>query len=108
MALSRPRCLCGRAATILRRHRTGGNDWPVTIDSFINVLAAVTLFEMTVTIGLAVTLAEIAAVARDWRVVTRRARFAFAPGSTGRHIDSDVSDRRHRQPARRCHPGAAA
>jgi hypothetical protein len=32
----------------------------VTIDSFVNLLAEVTLFEMMVTIGWGVTLAEIA------------------------------------------------
>jgi bile acid:Na+ symporter, BASS family len=69
--------------TILRRRRPGGNDWPVTIDSFVNVLAAVTLFEMMVTIGLGVTLAEIVAVARDRRAVTRAglANYVIVPAA---------------------------
>ena len=83
MALSRPRCLCGRAVTILRRHRPGGNDWPVTIDRAVNLLATITLFEMMVTIGLGVAVAEITAVARDWRVVTRAglANYVIVPGA---------------------------
>jgi bile acid:Na+ symporter, BASS family len=41
----------------------------MSIDGFINLLATVTLFEMMVTIGLGVTVGEIAAVAKDWRAV---------------------------------------
>jgi bile acid:Na+ symporter, BASS family len=37
----------------------------MAIDRFLNLLATVTLFEMTVTIGLGVSVAEIAAVAKD-------------------------------------------
>jgi bile acid:Na+ symporter, BASS family len=43
----------------------------MTIDGFINLLAAVTLFEMMATIGLGITVAEVAGVARDWRTVAR-------------------------------------
>ena len=50
---------------ILRPQRPDGNDLPMTIDGFINLLAAVTLFEMMATIGLGVTAGEIVAVARD-------------------------------------------
>src|ERR1043166_1536274 len=41
----------------------------MSIDQFVNLLATVTLFEMMVTIGLGVAVAEVAAVARDWRAV---------------------------------------
>lgn len=41
----------------------------MTIDRFVNLLATVTLFEMMVTIGLGVTLAEIMGVGRDWRTL---------------------------------------
>ena len=43
----------------------------MTIDQLINVLATVTLVEMTVTIGLGVTLAEVGTVARSWRFVAK-------------------------------------
>lgn len=43
----------------------------MTIDRFLNLLATVTLFEMMVTIGLAVTVAEIAAVVKDRRTALR-------------------------------------
>jgi bile acid:Na+ symporter, BASS family len=42
----------------------------MTIDRIVNLLAMVTLFEMMATIGLGVTVAEVATVARDWRTVT--------------------------------------
>src|SRR5262245_7927818 len=45
----------------------------MTIDQVIQLLAAVTLFELMVTIGLGVTLAEIGGVARTWRLVTKAA-----------------------------------
>jgi BASS family bile acid:Na+ symporter len=45
----------------------------MTIDQVINLLASVTLFEMMVTIGLGVTFADLAKVARDWRLLTRAA-----------------------------------
>src|SRR5262245_36405237 len=59
------------AGPILRRQRPDGNDGPMTADRFVNLLAAVTLFEMMVTIGLGVTVAEILGVARDWRTMAR-------------------------------------
>jgi BASS family bile acid:Na+ symporter len=43
------------------------------LNRLINVLASVTLFEMMVTIGLGVTFAEMACVAKDWRLVGRAA-----------------------------------
>jgi bile acid:Na+ symporter, BASS family len=43
----------------------------MTLDRFLNLLATITLFEMMVTIGLGVAIAEIAAVATDWRTVAR-------------------------------------
>jgi bile acid:Na+ symporter, BASS family len=43
------------------------------LNQLINVLATVTLFEMMVTIGLGVTTAELACVAKDWRLVGRAA-----------------------------------
>jgi BASS family bile acid:Na+ symporter len=48
----------------------------MTID-VINLLASVTLFEMMVTIGLGVTLADLARVARDWRLLTRAALASY-------------------------------
>jgi len=41
------------------------------IDRIENLLATVTLFEMMVTIGLGVKLAEVVAVAKDWRILLR-------------------------------------
>jgi BASS family bile acid:Na+ symporter len=45
----------------------------MTIDQVINLLAAVTLFEMMVAIGLGVTFGEVVGVARDWRLMVRAA-----------------------------------
>jgi bile acid:Na+ symporter, BASS family len=45
----------------------------MTIDQIINLLAAITLFEMMVAIGLGVTFAEVLGVARDWPLVARAA-----------------------------------
>jgi bile acid:Na+ symporter, BASS family len=45
----------------------------MTMDRFINGLATLTLFEMMLTIGLGVKLAEVLDVARDWRIVARAA-----------------------------------
>ena len=45
----------------------------MTVDQFINVLAAITLFEMMVTIGLGVTFADVVEVGRNWGLVTRAA-----------------------------------
>jgi BASS family bile acid:Na+ symporter len=55
----------------------------MTLDRLINLLATVTLIEMMVTVGLGVTLAEIAAVTRDWRTVARAllANYAIVPAT---------------------------
>ena len=55
----------------------------MSIDGIINLLAAITLFEMMATIGLGVTVGEIVAVARDWRTVTRAgfANYVFVPAA---------------------------
>ena len=45
----------------------------MTIDQIINLLAAVTLFEMMIAIGLGVSFAEVLGVARNWRLVLRAA-----------------------------------
>ena len=45
----------------------------MSIDQFVNLLATVTLFEMMVTIGLGVKLAQVLAIAADWRIVVRAA-----------------------------------
>src|ERR1043166_6074313 len=56
---------------------------PMTIDRFVNLLAAVTLFEMMVTIGLGVAVAEIVGVARDWRAMARAgfANYVLVPAA---------------------------
>ena len=55
----------------------------MTIDRFVNLLAAVTLFEMMATIGLGVTVAEVLGVARDWRMVARAglANYVIVPAA---------------------------
>jgi bile acid:Na+ symporter, BASS family len=55
----------------------------MTSDGFVNLLAAVTLFEMMVTIGLGVTVGKIVAVARDWRILTRAgvANYVIVPAA---------------------------
>ena len=45
----------------------------MTIDQAISLLASVTLFELMVGIGLGVTFADIAGVARNWRLVGKAA-----------------------------------
>src|SRR5262245_589403 len=45
----------------------------MTTDQATNFLVTVTLIEMMAAIGLGVTFAELAAVARDWRLVVRAA-----------------------------------
>src|SRR4051794_21953924 len=45
----------------------------MTVDRVINLVALVTLLEMMVTIGLGVTFAEVAGVARHWRLVGQAA-----------------------------------
>ena len=49
----------------------------MTSDQAIQILAAVTLFELMVTIGLGVTLAEIGGVARNWRLVSKAALASY-------------------------------
>lgn len=55
----------------------------MSLDRFLNLLATVTLFEMMVTIGLGVAVREIAAVAKDWRTVTRAgfANYVIVPAA---------------------------
>src|SRR4051812_24583628 len=62
---------CGRQAGGQPGGPGGGT--PMTVDQLINVLVTVTLIEMMVSIGLGVTFADLAGVARDWRLVTRAA-----------------------------------
>src|SRR5687768_6625398 len=52
-------------------------------DRLINVLAAVTLIELMLTIGLGATLAEVGSVARDWRGVIRAfvANYVLVPAA---------------------------
>jgi bile acid:Na+ symporter, BASS family len=45
----------------------------MTAAEFINILVSITLIEMMVAIGLGVSFAELAAVARNWRLVTKAA-----------------------------------
>jgi BASS family bile acid:Na+ symporter len=47
------------------------------LNQFINILATITLFEMMVTIGLGVTFAEVAGVAKNWRLVARAALASY-------------------------------
>jgi BASS family bile acid:Na+ symporter len=47
------------------------------LNRLINILASVTLFEMMVTIGLGVTFAEMACVAKNWRLVGRAALASY-------------------------------
>jgi len=55
----------------------------MTADRLVNLLAGVTLFEMMVTIGLGVTVAEIVEVARDWRAMARAglANYVIVPAA---------------------------
>jgi len=55
----------------------------MSIDQFVNLLATVTLFEMMVTIGLGVKLAQVLAVATDWRIVVRAgvANYVIVPAA---------------------------
>ena len=54
------------------------------LQRLINILVPVALFEMMVAIGLGVTLREVAAVARDWRLLTRAAlaNYLLVPAAT--------------------------
>src|SRR4051794_26012991 len=45
----------------------------MTATQFINILVPVTLIEMMIAIGLGVSFTELAAVARNWRLVTKAA-----------------------------------
>lgn len=45
----------------------------MTVDQLINVLATITLVEMMAAIGLGVTITDVLAVARDWRLVAKAA-----------------------------------
>jgi BASS family bile acid:Na+ symporter len=45
----------------------------MSVDRLINLLVAVTLMEMMVTVGLRVTFGELVETARNWRLVTRAA-----------------------------------
>jgi BASS family bile acid:Na+ symporter len=55
----------------------------VNIDRLINILAAVTLVELMLTIGLSATLADVGAVAHDWRAVIGAAiaNYVVVPGA---------------------------
>jgi BASS family bile acid:Na+ symporter len=56
----------------------------MTVNQLINVLVTITLIEMTAAIGLGVTFADLAGVARNWRLVGRAAlaNYACAPAAT--------------------------
>ncbi len=55
----------------------------MTVDRLINVLAAITLIEMMVTIGLGVTLSDVLRVGRNWSLVARAvfANYILVPAS---------------------------
>nr|WP_283829358.1 bile acid:sodium symporter [Bradyrhizobium diazoefficiens] len=63
-------CIASNTRTSVRGS-TLDKDKTVSIDRIVNLLAAVTLFEMMVTIGLGVKVADIAGLARDRRTVAR-------------------------------------
>jgi BASS family bile acid:Na+ symporter len=56
----------------------------MTIDQWINALVTVTLVEMMVATGLAVSFADLAGVARDWRLVVKAAlaNYVCVPAAT--------------------------
>lgn len=56
----------------------------MTVDRLINILVSVTLIEMMIAIGLGVTFADLAGVARDWRLVVRAAlaNYVCVPAAT--------------------------
>jgi BASS family bile acid:Na+ symporter len=56
----------------------------MTRDQLINVLVTITLLEMMAAIGLGVTFADLAGVARNWRLVTRAAlaNYVCVPAAT--------------------------
>ena len=55
----------------------------MSIDQIINLLALITLVEMMFAIGLGVTLADVADVAQDWRLLGRAAlaNYGFVPAA---------------------------
>ena len=55
----------------------------MTIEEIINLVAGLTLFEMMIVIGLGVKIAEVTAVARDWRTIARAAlaNYALVPAA---------------------------
>src|SRR5205085_2603873 len=64
----------GRQARARPDRRAGrGGHAAMSIDRLINVLVTILLIEMMAAVGLGVTLAELAAVARNWRLVARAA-----------------------------------
>jgi BASS family bile acid:Na+ symporter len=50
---------------------SGAGEIVMTVDRLINILAAITLIEMMVTIGLGVTLSDVLRVSRSWGLVAR-------------------------------------
>jgi BASS family bile acid:Na+ symporter len=57
----------------------------MTVDRLINILAAITLIEMMVTIGLGVTLSDVLRVGRSWSLVARAvlANYILVPAAAG-------------------------
>src|SRR4051812_45359818 len=60
-----------------------GRDFGMTLDRLINVLASVTLIELMLTIGMGASVADVWAVARDWRGVIRAfaANYVLVPAA---------------------------
>src|SRR5262245_10023815 len=56
----------------------------MTMDQLINVVVTITLIEMMAAIGLSVTFADLARVAKDWRLVVRAAtaNYVCVPAAT--------------------------
>jgi BASS family bile acid:Na+ symporter len=56
----------------------------MSIDQIANLLVTITLIELMVAVGLSVTLADLAGVARDWRLATRAtlANYVVVPAAT--------------------------
>ena len=55
----------------------------MTVDQLINLLAATTLIEMMVTIGLGVTVSDVLRVSKSWGLVARAllANYILVPGA---------------------------
>src|SRR5262249_23203245 len=51
------------------RRKTKSRGAPLTLDQVINIVVMITLFEMMITVGLRVTLADLFGVAKNWRLV---------------------------------------